>query len=479
MSYEAYLRNKLKEFVIIKGPPPSREASEITFMNAQRAAVTESDSIVVVKESQPKMSQYYGSNPSEVSFSCEKTVVKGGSQREKSADAVLARQVGATVCCANEKAPNFVTIAPTVYQKLFYPTELPSFYVWFDATDASTLYSNEISAPTIAAQTPLALNAIINPTTQSAIGGYVTAWKSKDGRFQAQLPAAFYSNDPNNPIRTANGIAFRGKELSIYDLVTGELGITVNAFLDSGLSVFLVAQTDTINGASTVFLDREGDASGNLPVEFGPTFVSTAGTVTYRYDADIQTSGNATLPTIPTEGTEIPGSASGKAMLYFDHTSTKAKVYVNGAPISTNLPGRAKTANLNYTTFGRRLYGATPAVKNNILIGNLATPANETELYEVYMFRTVLSTEERQLMEGFLATKHGFTLPYNHPYYWTPVLQAPFQRLEDTIEKPCKPCYKPGILFTGGPQLDPFRGNTKPVFARNKNCSPSGCSGTY
>lgn len=477
MSYEAYLRNKLKEFVIIKGPPPSREASEITFMNAQRAAVTESDSIVVVKESQPKLSQYYGSNPSEVSFSCEKTVVKGGSQKEKSADAVLARQVGATVCCADEKTPNFVTIAPTVYQKLFYPTELPSFYVWFDATDASTLYSDTITAPTIAGQASLALNTIIKPTTQSAVGGPVTAWKSKDGRYQAQLPADFYNNDPSNPKRTANGIAFRGKELSIYDLVTGSLGITVDAFLDSGLSVFLVAQTDTTNGASTVFLDREAQTSGATPLEFGPTFVNTGGAVTYRYDADIR--GNTSLPTIPTEGSAIPGSASGKAMLYFDHTNTKANVYVNGAPISTNLTGRAKTANLNYTTFGRRLYGTTPAVQNNVLLGNLATPANGTELYELYMFRTVLSTQERQLMEGFLATKHGFTLPYTHPYYWTPVLQAPFQRLEDTIEKPCKPCYKPGILFTGGPQLDPFRGNTKPVFARNKNCSPSGCSGTY
>jgi len=477
MSYEAYLRNKLKEFVIIKGPPPSREASEITFMNAQRAVVTNSDSIVVVKESQPKLSQYYGSDPSEVSFSCEKTVVKGGSQKEKSADAVLARQVGATLCCANEKMPNFVTIPPTVYQKLFYPTEINSFYVWFDATDASTLYSNQINAPTIAAS-PLTLNSIINPTTQSAIGGNVTVWKSKDMRFQAQLPSAFYNNNQNNPKRTANGVAFYGNELSIYDLVSGELGITVDAFLDSGLSVFLVAQTDTLSGASTVFLDREADASGNLPIEFGPTFVSSnGGAVTYRYDADIR--GNAILPSIPTEGTAIPGTASGKAMLYFDHTNTKANVYVNGAPIATNLTGRAKTRNLNYTTFGRRLYGSTPAVPNNVIAGNLATPANGTELYEVYMFRTVLSTEERQLMEGFLATKHGFTLPYTHPYYWTPVLQTPFQRLEDTIEKPCKPCYKPGILFTGGPQLDPFRGNTKPVFARNKNCSPSGCSDMY
>jgi hypothetical protein len=55
------------------------------------------------------------------------------------------------------------------------------------------------------------------------------------------------------------------------------------------------------------------------------------------------------------------------------------------------------------------------------------------------------------------------TLPSS---FWAPTVTVP--------DLPCKAAYRDGILYTGPQQFDPFRGGTRPVFARNKVWTPSG-----
>lgn len=50
--------------------------------------------------------------------------------------------------------------------------------------------------------------------------------------------------------------------------------------------------------------------------------------------------------------------------------------------------------------------------------------------------------------------------------FWAPTVTVP--------DLPCDPCYRPGIVYTGAQQFDPFKGGTRPVFARNKVWTPSG-----
>jgi hypothetical protein len=460
----SYLKNLLKKSTRIVGPPPGREASEITFMNAQRASAGCS------------LSNTYQRNTSieatETNGDCCATGFKGGiSATSMSMDSIIAKKVGQAVCAMPRHVPLYTTISPPVKEKIFFPTEINSFYMWFDASDATSVFKNTISEPATAGD---ALAGQPTLTQNAAVGEAITYWRSKDRRFILQIPASSgYSSSGSLPTYSSDSggaIQMNGYEMSFYDLSDLSYGVPVQDFIGNGYSVMLIAQADKVNTLqTTVYLDREVDGTSG---QFGPTFTSDNGTITYRYHT--QKSTGSTLPGVPdiangNEGIQIGGQMGegSRAILYFDRSITTgaANVYVNGIPVGENL-SLAPFASLNtrYTTLGRRA--------NATGVSGVVTPSNGTKIYQILIFRNVLSTEERQNLEGYFATQLGFTLPYHHPYYWIPVLKEP--STEPVIERPCKPCYSPGIQFTGGYQLDPYRGNPKPVFARNKNMQING-----
>jgi hypothetical protein len=226
--------------------------------------------------------------------------------------------------------------------------------LWLDAADASTIIES---------------------------GGAVSQWndKSGNGRNVAQ------SIEANKPILLADGI---GSKPSLQfdgindQLVNVAVGLPVGA---SARSLFIVYRPLQLTGSNTVFSQGTTNSTGQW---FALQFRQNPSGDPYfaGYNADLS-SGNATTLNSKIAGVTYNGAA--------------LTLYNNG----TLKNSAARTLN---TTGNTVRIGTSPdqAEFTNGLVG------------EIVMTSSVLSTLDRQKLEGYLAHKWGLTanLPADHPY---------------------------------------------------------------
>lgn len=475
MSYAVYLRNKMKNLPVVIGPESGRDASDITWINTLRAnkiksATDTTEPLINTAQSIPVIQSYTAAQDYGLSASIPKdtysfsTVVYKGGYKNQSCDSITLKNAASVM--PDDRAVMYpsITIPCMSNYTLFNLRSISGLIAWFDAADAATLFGDELPFRT---SYPVSRNANFSqlPTfaSNAPVGGQVSYWVDKTGNYFATPPGnTTIFNGASMPLRqTSNSVLFRGFEMGIYPrLIDTPQGITITDIGSQGVSIFMVTGVDTLTTTSNILLDRED--TGLQP--FGPTFVNYQGTITYRADGQIGT--NPNLPSPPgSEFLVIPGKLTNRASLYFDRNSSNANVYVNGGSIGT-VQSASISPLLKYTTFGRY----TPPSNS---VTNLQTGTGYS-MHEVIVIDRTITQAERQLIEGYLAQKWSLSLPATHPYYWKPVLTEELPTFMPTV--PCKPGYCPGIKYTGPQQFDPFRGGTRPVFARGKVWTPSGAA---
>ena len=97
-------------------------------------------------------------------------------------------------------------------------------------------------------------------------------------------------------------------------------------------------------------------------------------------------------------------------MLLYNHTfgaTTNAFLYLNGSQTGTS------TGPYTFTGTGTVNIGGYDTSPGEGFIGTM---------YEIILYNVVLTTQQRQAVEGYLAWKWGLqkSLPSNHPFYLFP-----------------------------------------------------------
>jgi hypothetical protein len=274
-----------------------------------------------------------------------------------------------------------VTLAITAIRSgVWTPAELTGLALWLDAADSSTITLN---------------------------GTDVSQWddKSSNGYNVSNANAA------TQPTYLATG--FNGKPTlqvtggDFLDRGTTALGRNVG-----GITCAIVGLHPTgspfVSNANEVFIS----AAGNTGItRFATSPNATAGATADRYaiagrrlDSDGFASVSSTTDSLANRGNPWIRVAQ---RAYSDGV---ANHWTDGTQDMTNATVGTQTAGNTSDTDSLRL---------SIFVGAGAMP-NGTQLSEIVLTESTMTTEDRQKLEGYLAWKWGLTyaLPANHPYRW-------------------------------------------------------------
>ncbi len=196
-----------------------------------------------------------------------------------------------------------------------------------------------------------------------------------------------------------------------------------------------VLQLNSINGLPSIFYD--GVAGGNFT---GSITITTTSIFAFAVFVSNMTSGSEGMRIISFSG---PGCADwncSTTMIAFLYNSNQIQTWRNSAT-TTNLTCPAQGSTILTTTYYdgstayNSLFGGTSSsaigssgsfnISNyNMTFGNVPMRGN---LGEVIIYNSVLTTNQRQQIEGYLAWKWGVhsSLPANHPYRVQPVFPLP------------------------------------------------------
>ena len=248
------------------------------------------------------------------------------------------------------------------------PAQLSGLALWLDAADVNTITLN---------------------------GANVSQWNDKSGNNRnvsqttASRQPAFVANSlNNNPI-----IAFDGTDDT---LVNPGAALIRNV---GGASIILVGRrrTDVASEATAVMI---------------PTSAATRATILWRGvfagNTGVGTGGRRLVTdSFQALGTQPYTSNYEVVISRFDYANADLRLFQNG----TQTGQRAfQTAGITENDAGGLFVGANTVGSSTI---NL-------DLAEIIIVHSALSTEQRQLLEGYLAWKWGLVhnLPSNHPYIW-------------------------------------------------------------
>jgi len=282
--------------------------------------------------------------------------------------------------------PGKVTLAKefTWNETVWNPSML-STALWLDAADASTI-------------------------TES--GGAVSQWNDKSGN-------GHNATANGNPTYSATGMSTNkpavqldGTGDSLTSSITG-----IGSF--NALDVYMVTQTPAAAGVevdSGIFwgYGNVGSASGSYPASRGQALASVTSLL----------SGESI--TIVYENTSLTGGRLGSAtytraantaqILNSKNSTSGTSLFANGSQINLGL------ATIITTSTNTAPSNAGYAVDSNLYFGALRASGiliyRTLKFAEIVVSSTLLSTENRQKLEGYLAHKWGLTadLPAGHPY---------------------------------------------------------------
>ncbi len=277
----------------------------------------------------------------------------------------------------------------------------------------------------------LVYGRVLTTAERQSIEGYV-AWK---WGLQANLPAGHpYAAAPPQsftPLSVANLSAwYDASDATSVTTVPGvtrwndKSGNAPNLTTTAQENLWPVTAANSINGLTTVAFagGQYLDAASGFPTSSDYTVAAVAqftGAGSNNIFSGYTTAGtshalygnNVMTPTLWQNGNVVSAPSTGTAAFLAVATSTTAgagSIYVNGGAAAS-----ASTAN-------------TPVSDASIEVGGFAGAANflTGNIGEILVYHTVLSTAERQFVEGYLACKWGLTLPAGHPYHGNCPLSA-------------------------------------------------------
>lgn len=263
--------------------------------------------------------------------------------------------------------------------------------LWLDANDSATI-------------------------TQS--GGAITAWADKSGNNRT-------ATADGNPTYSATGMSTNKPAVQLDGTGDGFVSSITGIGGFNALDIYMVTQTTAAAAANTNTgffwgYGNGGDAGGIYPANKGlylasvSTSTLTGETILFLNDSSVNTSGRL--------GSSTYARAADTAQILNSKTSTAGiSLLSNGSSVSLDLSSQITTST-----------DASPSSKSYTVDSNLyigAVRGNAAVFYspaikfaEVIVSSTLLSTNNRQRMEGYLAHKWGLTanLPSDHPYRWMP-----------------------------------------------------------
>jgi len=216
-------------------------------------------------------------------------------------------------------------------------------------------------------------------STITESGGVVSQWDDKSGNGKH----ATQSIAQSRPLLTGDGL--NGRSVITFD--GNDDFFSVSSFTGSRIiSVFLVASQDTTT-SNKYLLDESNTAQygGGLSIRFTNT-----GTVRFW--------GQDVLPLT----NSLALSASIPYIIGAIENTTQRNIYIDG------------TVNANITPGTDTRTAANPRIGHSLLLGGY----HDGYIAEIILVASAVSTDTRQLIEGYLAHKWGLTanLPADHPY---------------------------------------------------------------
>ncbi|MCJ7557243.1 MAG: hypothetical protein MUP90_10070 [Gammaproteobacteria bacterium] len=262
--------------------------------------------------------------------------------------------------------------------------------LWLDANDSATI-------------------------TQS--GGAITTWADKSGNGRN-------ATADGNPTYSATGMSTSKPAVQLDG--TGDAFVSSITGIGSfnALDVYMVMQTtataaaDT-NSAAFWGYGNVGIAGGAYPANKGQLWASSTGNLTGEFI--VIASENATFSNGRLGSSTYSRAANTAQILNSKNSTSGSLLFANGAAATLNLAVEITTS----TNTALSSIGYT--VDSNFYIGSFR--AGGTLFYspaikfaEVIVSSTLLSTLDRQKLEGYLAHKWGLTanLPADHPYKVNP-----------------------------------------------------------
>ena len=251
------------------------------------------------------------------------------------------------------------------YYSSFDPRSLPQCVLWLDADD-----SNAFSFST---------------------GSNITFWRDKSP-IQNDVCASGVPVRQQNIWNGKPGVFFNG---------TSFFGRTITANTSNELTGFVVADIsiNAVASARIVSLGTAGTSDNNSSLRTALFHRSTT-------TAAVATSRNASLLSSVNISYGIPFVASSI------YQGLSHRIFRDGNPGSSG----TTSGNFGYTTLG--------IGKNN----GSETPIHSGYIYEVLLYNYALTSNERQVVEGYLAYKwgHRSNLPETHPYRTIEPFNRPF-----------------------------------------------------
>jgi hypothetical protein len=276
-------------------------------------------------------------------------------------------------------------------QKVNWDPSLISTALWLDANDSATI-------------------------TQS--GGAITTWADKSGNGRN-------ATADGNPTYSATGMSTSKPAVQLDG--TGDAFVSSITGIGSfnALDIYMVTQTTAAAAADTdsgIFWGHGniGAAGGSYPASRGLALASSTGLLTGEFIATI-------FDNVSFSGGRLGSStytrvANTAQILNSKNSVSGTSLFANGSAITLGV-----TPSLITTSTNTAPSNAGYTFDSNLHIG--AFRANGALFYspaikfaEVIVSSTLLSTDNRQKLEGYLAHKWGLTanLPSDHPYKVNP-----------------------------------------------------------
>jgi hypothetical protein len=274
-------------------------------------------------------------------------------------------------------------------QQLWTPAAI-STALWLDANDSGTI-------------------------TQS--GGAITTWADKSGNNRT-------ATADGNPTYSATGLSTGRPAVQLDGTGDGFVSSITGIGSFNALDVYMVTQTTAAASADAntgIFWEygNIGVASGPYPGFRGLSFLSSTGTLSGELVTIVAE--NATAVTGRLGSNSYARAANTAQILNSRNATTGTSLLANGSIVTLNLANEITTS----SNTAPSAIGYT--VDSNLHIGALR--ASGALLYspaikfgEIIVASTLLSTDNRQRIEGYLAHKWGLTanLPAGHPYKTVP-----------------------------------------------------------
>jgi len=271
-------------------------------------------------------------------------------------------------------------------QKVDWDPSLISTALWLDAADASTI---------------------------TEVGGAVSQWNDKSGN-------GHNATADGNPTYSATGLSTNKPAVQLDG--TGDSFVSSITGIGSfnALDVYMVTQTTAaaaadVNTATFWGYGNISSASGSYPANRGQIFASATGALSGEFITIIHENTSFVNGCL---GSNTYTRAADTAQILNSKNSTSGtSLFSNGGAVTLDLASLITTStntapsSIGYTVDSNFSIGAARASGNLIY-----SPA--IKFAEVIVSSTLLSTDNRQRMEGYLAHKWGLTanLPANHPY---------------------------------------------------------------